>query len=385
MPMQEALSSADAILTLIDGSTNLGAFRKSVITAIRKKDCRLVHIPGVDEHVLSIIEQSDFPKIERHGELLAWNLGTANCARISTRDASGNTYWLKLDLGGWENEPLISTGRQLRGGWGNLPPGEVFCCPTQQSVNGKIVVNGSLPDLAFQGAHDGYLLEFRNGFIVSWEELGPIAQESDYFERLKSAGEDRGDPNWCGFAELGVGLNSAISQASGNSLFDEKMAGTIHIAIGDNTVFGGPNASDIHVDMVVLAPTVELDGKVAISEGVLQIDAIRALRSNWAPQKKLMDPEGEIIVLEGNVREDRETGILQRRISRAGRVGFVDIADEDESRALSALVRSLRIANGFTVEQFVEDHPKFRDYDTKQLLEKLIHYRCVSLRNAVLR
>lgn len=381
LPMVEALSSADAILTLVDGSTSSGAFRKAVITAFRDKNARLVHIPGVDDHVLSCIERSDFPKIEREGELLAWCLGTAQHARIKTQDANGNTYCLDLNLGGWENEPLISTGRQLKGGWGNLPPGEVFCCPKLQSVDGKIVVNGSVPDHAFNNPSDGFLLEFREGQITSWEPLGPIACQIDFFERLQNDAQDRGDPNWNRFAELGIGLNSAIDRASGNSLFDEKMAGTIHIAIGDNTVFGGPVASDIHVDMVVLAPTVELDRRIAIDEGVLQVDAISAFRAGWAPEEAMIDPAAEIVVLEGNVHQDAATGVLRRRISRAGRVGFVDMAERDESVALASLVRNLRGANGFSIGQIIEDHPKIRDYETERLLDKLIHYRCVSARN----
>jgi len=61
-------------------------------------------------------------------------------------------------------------------------------------------------------------------------------------------------------AELGIGLNPAI-RVRGSVLFDEKVAGTAHVAIGSNVgPYGGDNVASIHVDCVFSAPELTVDG-----------------------------------------------------------------------------------------------------------------------------
>ena len=59
-------------------------------------------------------------------------------------------------------------------------------------------------------------------------------------------------------AELGIGTNPAAT-LSGSILEDEKVVGTAHLAFGTNVSFGGTNASAVHIDGMLLEPTVELD------------------------------------------------------------------------------------------------------------------------------
>ncbi len=62
-------------------------------------------------------------------------------------------------------------------------------------------------------------------------------------------------------AELGLGLNPAL-RPRGHVLFDEKAAGTAHVAIGNNTgPYGGDNVAAIHVDCVLSAPRLTADGR----------------------------------------------------------------------------------------------------------------------------
>ncbi len=65
-------------------------------------------------------------------------------------------------------------------------------------------------------------------------------------------------------AELGIGTNPAAI-LSGSILEDEKVVGTAHVAFGTNVSFGGTNASAVHIDGMLLEPTVELDGRAAFS------------------------------------------------------------------------------------------------------------------------
>ncbi|MHA2231346.1 MAG: aminopeptidase, partial [Candidatus Hodarchaeales archaeon] len=51
-------------------------------------------------------------------------------------------------------------------------------------------------------------------------------------------------------AELGIGLNNAITNAIGYILTDEKIGGTVHVAFGNNSSFGGISKSNLHWDFV---------------------------------------------------------------------------------------------------------------------------------------
>jgi leucyl aminopeptidase (aminopeptidase T) len=69
-------------------------------------------------------------------------------------------------------------------------------------------------------------------------------------------------------AELGIGTNPA-ARLTGNVLEDEKALGTIHLAFGTSLGIGGVNRSSVHIDGLVLRPTVELDGQVLMEDGTL--------------------------------------------------------------------------------------------------------------------
>jgi aminopeptidase len=69
-------------------------------------------------------------------------------------------------------------------------------------------------------------------------------------------------------AELGIGTNPA-ARLTGNVLEDEKALGTIHLAFGTSLGIGGVNRSSVHIDGLVLRPTVELDGRMLMEDGTL--------------------------------------------------------------------------------------------------------------------
>ena len=62
-------------------------------------------------------------------------------------------------------------------------------------------------------------------------------------------------------AELGIGTNVGVTDLVGSVLLDEKAAGTVHIAIGDNAGIGGDTDAPLHLDGIIRNPTVEADGE----------------------------------------------------------------------------------------------------------------------------
>ena len=66
--------------------------------------------------------------------------------------------------------------------------------------------------------------------------------------------------------ELGIGTNEKAI-LNGIILEDEKVYGTVHIAFGTNTSFGGTNKADCHMDGIILKPTLYLDDVLVIDKG----------------------------------------------------------------------------------------------------------------------
>ena len=131
---------------------------------------------------------------------------------------------------------------------GNLPAGEAACGIDDGSGQGVLIVAGSWPGL---GLLDSPLeLTFEAGMLVA--VAGSRAAE------LEAILEEHGSAGRL-LAELGIGVNSALV-VQGNTLLDEKVAGTVHIAVGNDVTFGGSNSVGYHADGVVTGPTLLLDG-----------------------------------------------------------------------------------------------------------------------------
>lgn len=126
-----------------------------------------------------------------------------------------------------------------------IPTGEVFVAPIEDSAGGKAVFS-NIPGI-------GKLeLLFRDGKVVDAKEEGCEI----FYERLEHATGDKDK-----IAEFAVGLNPGVSGDS------EKALGSIHIAIGRNSHFGGRNESSLHWDMVIPRPTIMADDNVIIKSG----------------------------------------------------------------------------------------------------------------------
>ncbi|MEM9065723.1 MAG: aminopeptidase [Planctomycetota bacterium] len=140
----------------------------------------------------------------------------------------------------------------------NFPDGEVFTAP--QGVDGH--VNYSFPAV-YQGREvEGVRLEFRDGRCV---DASARKNEAFLIEMLE---QDQGARN---LGEIAIGTNYAIENFSRNTLFDEKIGGTFHAAVGAAyPESGGTNESGLHWDMVCdlrQGGTIEADGEVFHRDG----------------------------------------------------------------------------------------------------------------------
>ncbi len=129
----------------------------------------------------------------------------------------------------------------------NLPAGEVFVAP--KDGNGVFIVDGSMSGLGI--LYSPLTIKIEDGLATD------ITGESSgtFIEMIDSVG-----PPGRNLAELGIGINPA-AHLIGNVLEDEKVAGTVHVALGDNSTFGGNVVAGIHLDGIITKPTVYLDGE----------------------------------------------------------------------------------------------------------------------------
>ena len=121
----------------------------------------------------------------------------------------------------------------------NMPSGEVFTSPVEDSVDGRI--RFSYPGFYMGEEIEDIRLEVKDGEVVKWEAKKGRGLLD---EILAIPGARR-------FGEAAVGTNKGIKKFTKNMLFDEKIGGTIHMAIGAALPeTGGKNESSIHRDML---------------------------------------------------------------------------------------------------------------------------------------
>ncbi|HUJ68652.1 MAG TPA: aminopeptidase [Syntrophorhabdales bacterium] len=121
----------------------------------------------------------------------------------------------------------------------NMPSGEVYTSPIETSVNG--FVRFSFPGIYLGQEIENVRLNVRDGLVTAWEAAKGKALLDSI---LEIPGANR-------FGEAAIGMNRGIDRFTRNMLFDEKMAGTIHMALGSSYAeTGGRNESAIHWDLL---------------------------------------------------------------------------------------------------------------------------------------
>ncbi|MEM2982451.1 MAG: aminopeptidase [Candidatus Bathyarchaeia archaeon] len=141
----------------------------------------------------------------------------------------------------------------------NLPGGEIFTAPIEESVDGRIYFD--LPAIHSGKEVKDIELEFRSGKIVSCR----ASKNIEFLEAMIKT-----DPGAARVGEFGIGTNMRINRFTRNILFDEKIGGTIHLAIGRAyRECRGRNVSAIHWDMIkTMKPgRIVVDGKVIQEDG----------------------------------------------------------------------------------------------------------------------
>jgi aminopeptidase len=159
---------------------------------------------------------------------------------------------LTLGVGGrtWVN----SDGRR------NMPSGEVFTGPLERSANGRVRFTVRSAPAGIDV--DGVELELRDGEVVA----AHAAVGDAYLQRALAT-----DDGARFLGEIGIGTNFGIVRPTGTILFDEKIGGTVHIALGRSyPETGGKNKSALHWDLICdlrAGGRLTADGEVVQQDG----------------------------------------------------------------------------------------------------------------------
>lgn len=149
-----------------------------------------------------------------------------------------------------------------KSGYINLPDGEVFIAPVENSANGEIYFD--LPCMWHYGKQvEGVWFKFKKGRVVDYDiEKG----EKNFEDVIKNASGDKDK-----IGEFAIGTNPKAKITGGMIIVDEKVRGTIHVAIGHNKHFGGKNDSTIHWDFFKSMKNGEVyaDEKLIMKNGLL--------------------------------------------------------------------------------------------------------------------
>lgn len=148
-------------------------------------------------------------------------------------------------------------------GKANMPSGELFTSPVEDSVQGEIYFN--YPSMMWGEEVKGVRLIVKDGLITEWS----AEQGMDVLNKVfQMEGSRR-------FGEVAIATNQNIQQPTKNILFDEKIGGTVHMAVGQSYLqTGGKNNSTIHWDLITEMRNggeIIADGKRIYENGAFQI------------------------------------------------------------------------------------------------------------------
>ncbi len=216
---------------------------------------RSASLPGVTQEIVERTLNADYLAIKDRSIVLANRLTLKSTVHITTKAGTDITLSIK------GRDGLADTGIFINpGDFGNLPAGEAFIAPLEEETNGTIVFDGTF-------GNDRYVepmrLEIEKGMVTRIVGGESASKLRDSLAKLH--------PHAGMVGELGIGTNPTANPR-GKLIEAEKALGTIHIALGNNSTFGGTINVPFHSDGVVLNPTVTIDDHLLLENGQLSFD-----------------------------------------------------------------------------------------------------------------
>jgi aminopeptidase len=222
---------------------------------------------SAQEADMSLAEYEDFVYsgglLDRPDPAAAWREISKRQQRLADR-LNGHRDYRVVAANGTDIRMSVDGCRWINcDGHENFPDGEVFSGPVIASVNG--VVNFSFPAVHHGRQVTAVKLKFKDGKVVD----ASASKGQDFLYSMLDM-----DAGSRFLGECAIGTNYQIKRHTGNTLFDEKIGGTVHFALGAGyPETGNSNQSGLHWDMVVdlrAGGHIEIDGqKIAVDGKIL--------------------------------------------------------------------------------------------------------------------
>jgi leucyl aminopeptidase (aminopeptidase T) len=245
---------ADIIVAMSNNSTSHTRYRALACAA----GCRFASLPHFDPEMFHTSMTVDWRALADRTAELVKAVNRAEWIRVSTPNGT-NMMICKEGRRAEGDDGLLTTA----GSFGNLPAGEAYLAPLEGKNHGVMVLEWG----PTRKLDEPLRLTVEKGVVVRIEGNDSLRQ------RLEDKFAE--NPNCRNIAELGIGTNDKASRPD-NVLEAEKILGTIHIALGDNTGFGGTVSAPFHEDYVFYQPTLTAilangDEQVIIDNGTIKI------------------------------------------------------------------------------------------------------------------
>lgn len=234
---------ADVITYLLDARIQEKPFRGFMVSQGMKLS-RICMMPGITVDMMERLVNIDFTRMNEFTKKVIRAMKDAD--RVIIENEAGTNISFSVKGREWHND---NGDIGKKGKHGNLPAGECYTCPVEETFTGKLVIS-LIDDKLGHGE-----MEFKEGRLVRWKGKGIEAI-------VKNIGSDQ-----TGFiiGEFGIGTNPG-ARICPNMLEAEKAYGTVHFAIGDS--YGiGKNKSKHHYDALVDKVTIIAKGKYIAKNG----------------------------------------------------------------------------------------------------------------------
>jgi leucyl aminopeptidase (aminopeptidase T) len=218
-----------------------------------KSGARITTLPGITIETMKRAIDVDYDKLKEMTSKISGILDKGNNVKITTEAGTDMNFSIKGREGQGDDAGIYDK----KGSFGNLPSGEAFLAPVEKTCNGTYVVDASFGGIG--KLNSPIKITVKNGYAVDF--FGEDAEKLK--EILEKFGKEAGN-----IAEFGIGTNTNAI-ITGNILEDEKVFGTCHIALGNNSGFGGKVDVPIHLDGIIKNPIIYVDNKKIMDDGKL--------------------------------------------------------------------------------------------------------------------
>ncbi len=239
----------DAVVALSRYSTSHTKFR-GWLTGLR--GVRYASMPLFDSSMIDGVMRADWQQVKDRTERVVSLVEGADSVSVTTPIGTDISFSIKgrpvmADTG------IITT----QGSFSNLPAGEAFLAPVEGTAQGQLVLEWA----PTRKLSSPVTLIVKDGLVTEARGTDELAQLIN-----SKIAEDSRMGN---IAELGIGTNESATRPD-NILETEKILGTVHIALGDNSTFGGTVSVPYHQDFIFFKPTMKLkkgDKETVILDG----------------------------------------------------------------------------------------------------------------------